>query len=154
MKVVFLDIDGVCNNKKFLNQCRLHGVPVDDWIDPEAVKRLNRITDETGAVIVVSSTWRLPFMHRFSDLKALLFKHGITAKVKDMTPNQNRVNGRGGEIQKWLDTWMFTEVTSFVILDDDNDMNDLGKFLVRTSMEDGLQDRHVEEAIRILGKLL
>jgi hypothetical protein len=49
MKVIFLDIDGVLNSGKYI--IRLDGLfdnPTHQ-MDPEAVVRLNRITDETGA---------------------------------------------------------------------------------------------------------
>ena len=48
MKVVFLDFDGVINTHE------------GAW-DSAAIARLNRITDATGAVIVVSSSWREAF---------------------------------------------------------------------------------------------
>jgi hypothetical protein len=43
-------------------------------------------------------------------------------------------------------------VESFVILDDDADMEHLLPRLVQTSMDDGLQDRHVEKAVEILNR--
>jgi hypothetical protein len=44
------------------------------------------------------------------------------------------------------------DIESFVILDDDNDMDHLMDYLVQTKMTDGLQAHHVETAIQILNK--
>lgn len=70
-KFIFLDIDGVMNSNLFYSE-RTQDKRYNDWIkehpqriawnacdiDPRAVERLNRLTDATGAKIVVSSTWR------------------------------------------------------------------------------------------------
>lgn len=66
-KFIFLDIDGVMNSNLFYSE-RTQDKRYDEWIkeypkhiawgacniDPRAVERLNRITDATGAKIVVS----------------------------------------------------------------------------------------------------
>lgn len=68
-KFIFLDIDGVMNSNLFYSE-RTQDKRYNDWIkehpqriawnacniDPRAVERLNRLTDATGAKIVVSST--------------------------------------------------------------------------------------------------
>jgi hypothetical protein len=153
MKVVFLDIDGVLNSRTYLMFCYQQGILPDDKIDPDAVKRLNHLTDTTGAVIVVSSTWRLPYVwhNNVADLRAKLQKRGITGQIVGATPDHQRDHGRGGEIQDWMDN-CGQQIDSFVILDDDSDMGDLMDFLVKTQFADGLQDVHVQEAIKILNK--
>jgi predicted mannosyl-3-phosphoglycerate phosphatase (HAD superfamily) len=50
MKIIFLDIDGVLNNYNTLGE----GL---NW-ESNAVKILKRIIKETGAKVVLSSTWR------------------------------------------------------------------------------------------------
>ena len=55
MKVIFLDIDGVLNSEKFLNNNK------GQVVDRERVSILKSIVDKTGAVIVMSSGWRLWF---------------------------------------------------------------------------------------------
>lgn len=68
MKVIFLDHDGViCLAQQWGGRFKKKGfnrnlsTPLDlrmDNFDPKAIKLLNRILDETGAEIVVSSDWR------------------------------------------------------------------------------------------------
>ncbi|WP_234121880.1 HAD domain-containing protein [Clostridium hydrogenum] len=55
MKVIFLDIDGVLNSEGFLNN------NPNQAIDRKGVGILKNIVDKTGAVIVMSSGWRLWF---------------------------------------------------------------------------------------------
>lgn len=156
MKILFLDIDGVLNSHDFWKRCQELGIVPDDKVDPLAVERLNRLVDATGAKIVVSSTWRLPYVwnRQLGMLATLLQRAGIKGEVIGMTPDHQKSYGRGGEIQAWMlqarqDN---IDIESFVILDDDNDMDHLMGYLVQTKMTDGLQDHHVETAIQILNK--
>lgn len=153
MKVLFLDIDGVLNSHDFWKRCQELGIVPDDKVDPLAVERLNRLVDATGAKIVVSSTWRLPYVwsKKLSSLIGRIQKLGITGEIIGMTPDHCKAYGRGGEIQAWMDH-CDEEIESFVILDDDSDMDHLMGYLVQTKMTDGLQDHHVETAIQILNK--
>jgi len=85
MKVIFLDMDGVLNHGKYLDRT----VPESKdrfWlqgIDPEAVERLNRIVEATGAFVVVSSSWRR--RHTTEDMQRLLTARGFRGKVIDRT---------------------------------------------------------------------
>ena len=59
MKVIFLDIDGVLNSDEYLDKVKnsdIQGIERD--IDVEKVKLLKRAIDETGARVVLSSSWR------------------------------------------------------------------------------------------------
>jgi hypothetical protein len=154
MKLIFLDIDGVLNSAPFL---KAHAIT--DYksviqallasLDPEAIERLNRIVDVTGARIVVSSVWRA--MMRIGELQKAFERAGLKTCPFSQTPQLGTTRGR--EIQSWLDRRRVTvPVESFVILDDDADMEHLLPRLVQTSMDDGLQDRHVEKAVEILNR--
>ena len=59
-KIVFLDVDGVLNNGTWAEEMYEQGVRVyhDDILHEPSLAQLRRIVDETGAVIVVSSSWR------------------------------------------------------------------------------------------------
>jgi len=154
MKVVFLDIDGVLNSQDFIIATHLKGILPDDKIDPEAVARLNQITDETGAIIVISSTWRLHYLWKknIEGLKKLLKEEeGITGTILDVTPDHQRYRGRGGEIQDWMDHCA-QPIESFIIIDDSDDMDHLLPRLIRTGFQKGLQDEHIKTAIEMLGK--
>ena len=64
MKVIFLDIDGVLNTHESATTLRESFVERGadlmgfNRFDKNCVARVNRITDETGAKIVISSSWR------------------------------------------------------------------------------------------------
>jgi hypothetical protein len=149
MKILFLDIDGVLNSRKYFLKIK-NILLKDHQIDPQAVALLNQITDATGAFIVLSSTWRYAYINNIAGLRDFLSKQGVTGKVLDITPVNN--DSRQNQIQEWLDTTA-RDIDSFVVLDD----NDLGgkklnSFLVLTSPLLGLQDADVVAAIRILNK--
>lgn len=156
MKIIFLDIDGVLNSRQWMLECDGEFDQPINQIDPKAVVRLNRITDATGAKIVVSSTWRLGFLMKCADpvlsLKGCLRTYGITGEVIDMTPSKPNCirNQRGKEIQAWLDD-NYSRVDKFIIIDDDSDMGKLKSKHFKTLFEDGLTDAIADKIIKVLG---
>ncbi len=147
MKVVFLDIDGVMNCWDYI--LSLKSGRFDEpgnQMSPAAVARLNQITDATGAVIVVSSVWRI--LPTFEQLQRILKAYKITGEVIDATP-ENVASGEGSrekEILAWLDD---NKADQFVIIDDEH-MYKLKEHHVQTTMQSGLLDVHVGQAIEIL----
>jgi len=168
MKVVFLDIDGVinhCDTRSDVSPSTTEPLPIP--IAPECMARLNRLIAETGAKIVISSSWRT--FARWQDLGPALVRHGLVADVIGETPDlvndtvwlENwRVREgapftyerleRGWEIGEWITS--HPEVTGFVILDDCSDMDELKPWLVLTHPNDGLDDPDVERAKWILDR--
>lgn len=145
MKVIFLDIDGVLVTKQSILANR-HIHPHD--FDKDCVNVLNHILFETGAKIVISSTWRL--FWNMSELKEHFSKFGIDPDVIiDITPDFNQSMARGLEIAWWLRN--HSEVEDFVIIDDDNDMHHLSLFLVQTNMDGGLRASHIEYILDMIG---
>lgn len=124
MKVIFLDIDGVLN-------CIPQGH--DDFggiFHSHFVDNLGRILNETGAKIVISSTWKSSGLKYLKDMWS---HRGYPGDIIDITPDvYDLINlglfqyyddvDRGHEIDKWLKD--HPEVDNYVILDDDNDMLD------------------------------
>lgn len=155
MNVIFLDVDGVLNCER----TRLEGH--QPRLQPECVARLARLIEETGAVVVVSSVWRLS--DGFAQLCGYLTTMGVSADaIIDRTPElghiskiydggavMTRTASRGEEIQAWLTEH---DVHSFVILDDDTDMGTLSGHLVQTSSREGLTDAHIEQAKGMLSR--
>lgn len=145
-RFIFLDCDGVLNNHKTFLRVRQEQVkPMDRVfpIDPDCMARLNHLTTVTGAMIVLSSTWRLSpgsIIH--------LKNHGLIGNIVGVTP-RSRSEVRGQEIQQWLDH-NAVKPFSFVILDDDSDMEHLLPRLIKTTPEFGLEDIHVERAKSLL----
>jgi hypothetical protein len=151
MKVIFLDFDGVLVTAKSLR--RASGEAAE--ADPLCVTELNRLTDITGAKLVISSTWRL--WRSFSDLQRLLKHWSVKGECIGLTPNLCKIQGgvyfnkcRGEEIAGWLASQDMKEIQRFTILDDDRDMGALLPFLIQTKMESGLTTAHVHKAVAML----
>jgi hypothetical protein len=146
-KITFLDIDGVLNTPSYIHKCRGMNIPQGSWIDPDAVKLLNGFTDFTGAKIVVSSGWRVPFVmqNNFIGMQKLLSNNGITADVIGMTPIEE---DRESNIIKWIDGRNF----KIVIIDDmDSEaFPTLKSKLVSTDTSVGLTSDHIIKCIQIL----
>lgn len=153
MKVIFLDIDGVLNSDEYVDRVKksdIQGIERD--IDIEKVKLLKRAIDETGAKVVLSSTWRYTKNARY--LKELLANYGIRL---DSTPYIQ--DKRGLEIKKWLSENQGVE--DFLIIDDeifDSFDEELMKKLVKISngngrsLGEGLLPKDVNEIIERLGR--
>ena len=113
MKVIFLDIDGVLNS----SQTKPEGEHVYG-IHAILVERFLKVVDITGAIIVLSSSWR-----NYEKDRQEIREAGIA--FVDITPSMPKLGGaeaceRGYEIQDWLDR--HPEVQKYAIIDDDNDM--------------------------------
>lgn len=160
MKVVFLDVDGVLNASRRVVE-GTKGFQLKDWVIPKAVEHLNRITDATDGKLVISSTWRIG--KTISELRVMFAEVGCHAPVIGKTAHgpcswhakagypECSVAHRGFEIQEWLDNCP-EQVESFVILDDDSDLEPNLDHWVHTDLYRGLTRRNVEKAIRILGR--
>jgi hypothetical protein len=146
MKVIFLDFDGVLNSHAWFDA---EPSPKIDEFDPACVARVDKICRRSGAVVVISSSWRsgTPF-HRLADF---LMAQGLQAKVVGTTPAdyQEKFRERGDEIEEWISRNR-KNLESFVILDDDGDMGKLKKFLVQTDPKIGITDADVDSAVAIL----
>lgn len=153
MKIIFLDVDGVLNNADDSDHHVHKGGCY--FYSPKCVERLNKITDATGAKIVVSSTWRLG--KTVDELKAQFTEMGITGEVIDKTCQLNHLDGyRGNEILKWIKDnesllgHYYYNFKSYVIIDDDTDMLLWQKDnFVNTDGYKGLTDADVYDAINI-----
>jgi hypothetical protein len=161
VRVLFLDCDGVVNHHRWW-RVREPYEPGGGLLarrirdcDPASVSRLNTIVARTGCAVVLSSSWR----HDENGLRvveAALQARGATFSLLSATPDCARelpsglytTHGRGHEIQEWLNAHPM--VTRFAIVDDDSDMGPLLPRRVRTTMERGLLDEHVEKLIALL----
>lgn len=165
MKYLFLDIDGVLNHEKWYREhVNDHRDSFKEWweacFDPECVDRLNKILEETGARLVVSSSWKGD-----RELKRYFEKVGITTDF-DITPNlhfNGRWPDRGDEINEFLKTH---PCDNYVIIDDDFDFTEeqkqnhfvhcccdfLQAFQECHVGETGLTELKMKEAIIILNK--
>ncbi len=155
MKVIFLDVDGVLNSDEYFDRIQNLDIEgIESEIDINKVKLLKKAVDETGAKVVLSSSWR--YTRNALVLKKLLANYGI--HITDSTPIVE--NKRGLEIRKWLEN--NDNVEDFVILDDevfDSYDSALTEKLVKMSKEketdigEGLLPENVEKIIERLGRI-
>lgn len=119
-KIIFLDFDGVLNV-----------IPTkhDDFgaiFHVEFVLNLKEIIEETGAKIVISSSWRSDGLEK---LRRMWEHRKYPGEIVDVTPSTVAAGKRydipydlvkrGDEIRLWLEN---NKVNKFVIIDDDNDI--------------------------------
>ena len=154
MKVIFLDIDGILNTSQTFidihNEYIKTGIKRIE-IDLDKLKLLKEIVNQTGAVIVLSSTWRLfgkmengifvPLNEKIASFINLFNDYGLS--IYDITP-RDRYGIRQNEILKWLEE---KNVDKFIIFDDDT--SDLPKFL-NNELLTCLNETKAKEAINKL----
>jgi len=151
MKIIFLDIDGVLNYKD--SKSRIYSFI---GIDNKRVKLLKKIISMTNAKIVLCSSWK----DDWSLNKEEQTEHGnyLDRKLRneglyilDKTKDNNSDRGHG--IHKWINS---RNVTNWIVLDDeifDDYDEEIIKHLVKSSFyEDGLNEKLVDEAIKLLNK--
>jgi hypothetical protein len=182
MKIIFLDIDGVlnCESAYRNGECQYQ-----EWIWEDGRKDhyqrfcvrskelLNKLIDETGAKIVISSTWRMSgieFMRKVWEME------NMCGEIIGITPNI-RANGiripRGIEIQFYLNEMGFSHINwseeeqqkmmdksgveNYIIIDDDSDMlyqqkNHFVHVLPSPRNYDGFNQHYYEKARLTLDK--
>ena len=152
MKVIFLDIDGVLNSKRYDNESGINR----KVMDPTRLDLLRYIVDETEAEIVLSSSWRQGWSkseNACSRSGKMIYDEFVAAHIDiyDKTPYFGIGADRSKEIKAWLEE--NPPVESFVILDDiQYGWGDLEDHVVRTRYDigRGLEEKHVKMAISIL----
>lgn len=165
MKYLFLDIDGVLNHDKWFSSPEYKNNQANwqiSMFDPACIERVNRILQETGAKLVVSSSWRdmadlpeifagvgLPTEFDTTPYAEIIYPDALP--ITDFFSDETDVRyWRGSEIKWWLDH-NATEEYTYCILDDDCDMlEDQLEYFVSTSNPKGLTDKLTVKAIEIL----
>lgn len=145
MKLLFLDIDGVCNSEEFFRKNPKEHFP----IDPNAALLVKKIILYTGCKVILSSTWR----HH---------PDNVVEIEKRITPIFHTTPScctgiRGAEIYKWMNdhiSYKERDETRYAILDDDSDMLLWQKDnFFQTSGKIGLTEEITEKIINHLGRI-
>ena len=162
-KIIFLDIDGVLNTNWWYSQMD-RNTPKDKYgyaFDPRSVANLKKILDETGADIVISSSWK---SFGLSELEDMWQDRGLPGKLIGITPNsvsdEMLLNAdldhmeifsiRGMEIKEWMGKHG-KKVSHYVIIDDmDNFLPEQKSHFVQTDPEVGITEEDANMAIKIL----
>lgn len=158
MKLLFLDFDGVICPGSYKRDESTNELRSPEWyaepIDSECMKWLNFVIDKTAAQVVISSAWRIG--HPIHELEQILEAGGFRGEVIGKT--RSGKGPRGRQISDWIEdgTKLFNleEIQSFIILDDDDDMDLLSPFLIQTHWEKGLTEELAKEAVRQLNQNL
>lgn len=148
MKIIFLDVDGVLNSLRnviaqggfpFPKGSNVEQSPLhrEENLDALAVGMVRKLCDETGAKIVLSSTWRehLDSVSEFGKRWAL--------PIIDATP----FGAKQGAISRWLEEHR-PLVDKYAILDDE-DMGDR-EHQVFTTLDDGMLLVNFKQAMEML----
>lgn len=151
---IFLDIDGVLNrhydSSSTPDVIKMFG----KFLNIRLIDALNKLTDETGAVIVISSSWR----RKDFCTASILRKAGVTGQIAGETPMLDGYNVRGNEILAWikenisrLGVSSYSDFKQYLILDDSDDMLLWqANHLVLLDGESGLTDTMAYRASRKL----
>jgi len=168
MKIIFLDIDGVLNNDKYLdskeNEVDImrnyyhkykYELDIDDEIsfftqrrlldiDFNKVDMIIDICNKTNAKVVIISTWKI--YEFWSYIKEYLISYGLP--IIDET-NDYKIF-RGKEIQEYLDNH---NVDDYVIIDDElfKDYDAFKEKLIQTDYYgEGFTEEHKGKALKLL----
>lgn len=187
MKIIFLDIDGVMNSglhtQELYSAYTRGELTKREYYDTfdmpykETLEALKYIIDNTGAQVVLSSTWRLnpenivklnkcfePYGFSIidrtcsgvylTDIEKLGFNTKKCYSVYFTKNDLKYSTDRGAEIAMWLSK--HSNIESFVILDDDS--ADIKQYYPKNFVQtdfygDALNMECAEKAIKILNKL-
>ena len=151
-KILFLDIDGVLNTDRQQWYCQMNSIaPVDKFgyaFDSKAVENLATILEETGAEIVISSSWKFLGLQT---LQKMWKDRNMPGTILDITPDGDN---KGLKIDEWL-LKHEGQVSGYAIIDDENDMQpeQQGHF-VQTNSQFGITLKDAERVITILRLIL
>ena len=153
MKIIFLDFDGVIDTSYYDHVLSKEGKPGNDQdgtvFDPNCVRNLKHIVEQTGADIVVSSSWK--YLMSYQDFLNMWKDRDLPGFVTDVTPEPMTRRNRGDEIDAWIEE-CHTEC-QYVIIDDleANNFNEhqIPRLLIVNPIF-GLDEETAERAIRLL----
>ena len=157
-KIIFLDVDGVLATPKSIHAyAQEHGghcPPGAAQLDPECCAVLNKIVEKLNALVVISSTWK----QNDNDLAGLIrFLSHFTIPIIGTTPLMSISDGRTTlgrqfEIMSWCNDRHVHPDNILVIDDDSGDLTAYHDRLLQTDGSVGLQEEHVDLAIKIANR--
>ncbi len=160
MKIIFLDVDGVLNYVMCKAKSPCGAIGVED----SCIEILAKIVDESGACIVLVSSWKHgwnddiekrkanPFIEDLTYLVDALYKHGI--HIIDRTYDGNGDRGYG--ISEWLR--LHPDITEWAVIDDDMfpdyiQYNIIPRLVQTSFYTGGLKEEHIEQCLHILNTM-
>ena len=166
-KIIFLDFDGVLNTEHYQGLLMYQGKPWQDkhgaLFDPKSVGWLKRIIDETGADIVIESSWKylgLEAMQRMWTDRQLpgrvidvtdsyvSDKWLLGADLDDIDPAM--WHSKGAEIASWLSEHSDGNVRYVIIDDEEVCLKSQIPHFILTNPYDGITRDIADRAIALL----
>lgn len=166
-KVLFLDLDGVLNTERNVRALQNEGKPVTDeygyLFDEAAVNNLALIIKQTGARIIISSSWKFLGLDK---LQSMWEKRKLAGKIVGMTPNKSSddflldvdleksddiyLMCKGQEIKEWLAGNADANIR-YAILDDEQCVLEEQKaHFVQVDSRTGITEENAVDVIRML----
>ena len=150
MNIIFLDIDGVLNCGGTEDLAPSGCIGVKDMM----IRNLKKIIDDTGAKIVLTSTWKSEWS-KGADYKSEDFKY-LENRLREFNitifdKTNDCIYNRGEGIKKYL--YYHPEITNWVVIDDiifDDYDDEISKHFIHTDQCYGLTFKRALEAIEIL----
>jgi hypothetical protein len=151
---IFLDVDGVLNNERYLKKCfkknggkgmHMYYAPFDPKCLNNLMKLYQKVNRKYDAELVLSSTWRLNEI-AIEILNARLAEYGM--KVNEKT-------SVFGERQEEIINYLLHKENNNNILVIDDDCEDLWLFdrvLVKTNWKYGFRKKDLRKALRMVRK--
>lgn len=164
MNFLFLDIDGVLNG--YYTKGLVAGYC---FLEEEKLPLLKEFVERNDLKIVLSSTWRYGYYYEkraeedetfvisHKMARDIILYHALVDKFKEYEleiydhteiTDEDKYD-RGLEIKAYLEKHT-DEVEKVIILDDISNVRPVGRFFVRTSMVEGLTEKHIAKAERLL----
>ena len=168
MNAIFLDFDGVLNDKdyfyrseekieKFKRDTNFEEKWYDDFelcadklmlhFDPSKLELLQEIVDETDSKIVIISSWREMIEYPFVEKRLKDYGLPIMGRIVD----HNKDRGKG--IRNYLK--IHKEIDNYIILDDETKEyteSELSHLVKTDFFKSGLNEEHKDETIKRLRK--
>lgn len=154
-KVIFLDFDGVMvTDRHLINLTATNSLLRDKYgakFDPVCAEFLKQIIDNTGADIVVTSTWKIQL--GLNGIQQMWNARHLPGNVIGVTPDIDPIH-RGNEITAWLN--VCSEESRYVIIDDtpftDFFREEQLEFLFRVDERIGIDESAVREVVEYLNE--
>ncbi len=163
IKVIFLDVDGVLvhtgtvgRRRKLVNPTRVQGYIAQ--LDEVCVQRLKDVLEQTGALLVISSTWRL-FEDNMAALERTFGRDVILGKT-DSVPRKIASglylgDDRTAEITQWMAEYEANggTISHYAAIDDEKlkpPVLERQVFVADGMFLGGMRDRHARKLQALL----
>lgn len=159
--IVFLDIDGVFTSTR-VQLSSYNTSEMWNTFDPVAINFMNRIHDKVdGVSFVLISTWKegmanddsVGFHWILSSFRNAGFRGNFPDKWRTNPEDARHFKNRAFEIKSYLTDYAEGHKDYIIFDDTDYDFDKvLGKKrLIRTDSHDGLQTKHIKNALSMIG---